>query len=203
MAQLQRKPQPRRAGRPVRRALADGRSLRDAIWRTLRDRKPLTVRAAAEMACCHESSARTYLESLVESGHVQRLVAGAAVTYVLTRDAGETTPRVRRDGTSLSHRTGRAAAWRALPAMGTFTARDLHLFCGIGEVDAKYYCGKLVEGGYLTVVAKGKGGGEASRYRYIESKYSGPLAPQVTKIKCVWDPNIGAIVWPLNGEDEA
>lgn len=205
---MRRRPTPKvlKAGRPAKPGLPEGTTARDAMWSALRAAGRLTLTEAMAVAFCDRSSARVYLTSLVAAGLARQENDGAQ-TFSLISDPGPTTPRVRRDGSAIEAGGGRAAAWKAMRVLGTFTVRDLHAAAGIAISDAKHYCKYLASAGYLIVVREGKGGGPGterpSTFRFVPSRYKGPLAPQVLRIRSVWDPNVAAIVWPQGDEDLA
>ncbi len=192
-----------RAGRRPKHDRPGGISVRDAIWAAIRQRRHITTREAADVALCHPSSAAIYLRSLAQAGIVEE-VQGDGVAYHLTVDAGPVTPRVRRDGTSIRAASGRARMWVAMRIQRRFTVRTIAVYADASEVDAKSYCGMLRRAGYLRVVTPGKGLGYAGILtEYALIRDTGPRPPQVTNIKCVWDANLGEIVWPVKGEDLA
>ncbi|WP_208948338.1 hypothetical protein [Segnochrobactrum spirostomi] len=196
-----REPKVRLAGRRAPLGLPAGVTLRDAIWQTFRGAGRITIGEAAEAGRCDRATARIYLFALVAAGIARRLDDEPVHTFEIANDPGEVTPRVRRDGTPLATRTGRDRAWQAMRILKRFNPMELHVATGIELADAKYYVKFLARAGYLAIVRKGSGP-IATQYRLVESKYRGPLAPQILHLKSVWDPNIAEFVWTPGEEDE-
>ncbi|WP_423828505.1 hypothetical protein, partial [Staphylococcus aureus] len=68
--------------------------------------------------------------------------------------------------------------------------------------EAQYYIGYLYRAGYLHRTVAG-GPGRPARYRLIPSRYTGPLPPQIQRIRQVWDANKQEVVWrPEDGSHE-
>lgn len=169
---------------------------RERIWSALLEHKTLTAGACCRMTKCNQASVRLYFRALIAAGHADQ--TDDPVFGVTLRDgAPSTAPRVRVDGSTVTEGTARAKAWRAMPGLKTFTIRDLHVLTGLGEADATKWCREICEAGYLRRVPN------RSRLTYalVQSRWSGPLPPQVTRVKMVWDPNLAKFVWPLAGED--
>lgn len=187
---------------------------RPAIWAALRTRGALTAREAADAGRCDAASARAYLRALVAAGiATEELKAscGPRGTIALWRhvpeaDPGAEAPRLRTDGTPAPVGTGRQAMWTAMRILKDFGARELAATTGADEVDAQYYCKHLARAGYLVISVKGKGigaGGIPTRYRFVPPRHPAPLAPQITRVRAVHDPNLGRIVYPVTAEDPA
>jgi len=113
-------------------------------------------------------------------------------------------PRVRKDGTEVTQGHGNQALWGAMGALGTFNARVLASMAGTSLLTAKSYCTSLHRAGYLVVEREGKGrgnGGVLSTYRILRSKITGPRPPMITRLKTVYDPNTGTIVWQQDPQE--
>ena len=198
---------------PAALAAAGRKPPRDIMWAKIRELKTgFTLEQVAAPARLDLTSARHFMNTLVAAGLVQstpgertpRGRLGPAI-FTLVRDPGIVTPRFDLDGQPVTQGGTRAAAWRAMRALKSFTIRDLHVTSGITEVDAKSYCKYLLKAGYIAFKQKGAGkgaGATVSVYRFVESRFTGPQAPQVTRIKVVFDPNIGRAVWPLADQVE-
>jgi hypothetical protein len=109
------------------------------------------------------------------------------------RDVGLRAPRLRTDGTPVEMGKGRHAAWQGMRILKRFTIRELHNATGAQESDIKSFCVYLTKAGYLRMIVRGAGG-KPSTFQLIRN--SGPKAPQVTRLKCVFDPNLCAVTWP-------
>ena len=91
--------------------------------------------------------------------------------------------------------------WRTMRVLKRFTHRDLAVMARTEEVGvafdtARDYCKRLHAAGYLAVVDNNNGVHSIRTYALIPSKWSGPQAPMIQRIKAVYDPNLGRVVWP-------
>ncbi|GEO82298.1 hypothetical protein ROR02_24290 [Pararhodospirillum oryzae] len=179
---------------------------RQGIWETLR---ALTAGGASASlpeildgsAEAHKSTIRTYLRCLEAAGIVAR-EEGDGVRYRLLRDPGPEAPRLRRDGSPAQHSLGTEQMWRVLRMASALDARELAVTASTEEhpvaLDtARAYLRALDRAGYLAVVEPGRPGhkvgtGHLTVYRLINN--TGPLPPQIQRIKAVWDQNLRAHV---------
>jgi hypothetical protein len=167
---------------------------REKIWAAIRQEKTFTLTQLAHLTGCREHKVKDYVRGLVASGHVRRPEGAKLFTkteYILAQDTGVDAPRVRLDGTVLPA-SGRTRMWNAMRILKVFTVDDLVNAASlpeasIAEGEAEYYCKWLVYGGYL-----GSGGGV---FHFIPAKYTGAKAPQILRIKALFDPNLGAVVY--------
>jgi hypothetical protein len=123
---------------------------------------------------------------------------GQAKVYRLVRKQSDP-PKVRRDGTLLADDTARDQMWRTAKIIKEFAPKDLAIQASteaqpVSELDAKDYCKFLRLSGYLAVLRPSKPGTQAV-YRFLASKNTGPKAPRVQRVKAVFDPNLGVVVW--------
>lgn len=176
---------------------------RPAIWAALRTGNVLSLRDAAGIGHCDKGSARTFLRALIAGGIVEKLSDNPfAVRIIAESDPGPAVPRLREDGSLVVAGGDRQKIWRAARVLKTF---DLIALCAAAEVDpenARNYLGYLVKAGYFAMDYDHKTRRPAV-YTAIPSAYTGPLAPQVARIKTVWDPNLGRVVWPADPEGGA
>jgi hypothetical protein len=89
-----------------------------------------------------------------------------------------------------------------ISVLDSFNSHTIADLSGAALSTVKHYCKFLEHAGYLTVIAKGKGGSAASTYRTVKGRITGPRAPMITRLKAVYDPNMHQIVWS-EGADEA
>ncbi|RJF94837.1 hypothetical protein D3874_03210 [Oleomonas cavernae] len=189
---------------PAALAANDRRPPREIIWAKIRQLQTFTIDQVATPARVDRSSARTFVFGLEKAGYLVRLDPNPdtkELRFQLAKDAGAAVPRIGKDGERVTQGDLRAAAWRAMRSLKVFTIRDLHVTSGISETDAKSYINYLVKAGFLAYRLKSKHAGQVSRLAFIESRFTGPKAPQVTSIKVVFDPNVGEVVWPIVGQD--
>lgn len=151
---------------------------------------------------------KDYIASLMRAGLVavvEELGPGQAREYRIVRDTGADAPRLKKDGTPLPP-PGRARMWRAMPVLGTFTARELAHAASlpeapVAESEAAYYCRWLEKGMYLRRVSAAR---ETPRYQAIPARRHGPKAPQILRVRQLYDPNTGEVAAEeiSGGDDE-
>lgn len=184
--------------RPADQA-SDGRQ---AMWAAMK-RTPdmIQVSDLVQATRLNRSTVTRYLKSLTEAGHLEHVPAptGLAGSWKLIRDTGYHAPRVRSDGSKVTQGDVNSQLWLAMCSLRDFDFRDLlhHASIEISEATAKDYCKRLLSAGYLRVLSKADPAQAIiARYRLIRP--SGPLAPQVQRVRQVFDPNTGA-VYPVGG----
>ena len=144
---------------------------------------------------------KPYLAGLLLAGYLRaepadkgrRAVQPERARYRLARDVGIDTPRVDRTGREIDDE-GRSAMWGVIKVLGEFSLEELRHAAEVPRRSAMNYVQYLVLAGYLSRTVKNAPGRDA-RYRLIAARYSGPLAPQVLKVRHVYDPNLGRVVW--------
>jgi hypothetical protein len=204
---------------PGQRAARAGR---EGVWDTIRQLQRFTVPDLQGATRLGVDSIRDYLHGLVAAGYVRALGPDTRreqrtsrraneflpTLYELIRDAGPEAPRLRKDGSEVTQGRGRDHMWRAAKMLTTFDARDLAVYasteeCAVSEADSRHYCQYLAKAGYLAVIEPG-GPGRLARYRFVASRNTGPRAPMVQRVRQVYDPNLGRVVWrPEDAEGAA
>lgn len=171
---------------------------REKLWAAMRELRIFCVPELARQAGVdrHKYQLGDYLKGLVRAKILAQDKAGtfAAATYTLLRDLGVEAPRVRRDG-SLLPDTAQERMWRAMKVLRTFSVQDLVVHAAlpgapIAPGAAKSYCQWLARGNYLTRL--GRAAGDVQRYRFVRD--TGAKAPQILRVKQLYDCNLGAVV---------
>jgi hypothetical protein len=180
---------------------------RAAAWEAIRSFKgfPFKLKDIAIRCDLEQSTIRGYVRGLEAAGYLRRVVKGGIgmpASWTLVEDPGIEPPRVRDDGTAVTQGRGREQMWRSMRILKEFDARDLAAAAStearaISVEDARNYIYYLHRAGYLviTVDAHHRGMSGFTRYRFIQARYTGPMAPMVQRVKRVFDPNVGKIVW--------
>jgi len=171
---------------------------RDAIWTAIRAYgKPFTAAELRKETACSDSQVREYLNCLTAAGILE--ITGQtggngfikpAKLYELALDKGVEAPRVRRDGSEVTQGRGREQMWETMRALTSFTIADLYVFAStddhpVAEREAADYCRHLAKAGYL----------RRDDEHYTLIKRTGPKPPMVQRVKSVYDPNLGKVVW--------
>lgn len=206
MAKATRKPVHLEAQGPK----GDRQSMWEVIRRLNKAGEPITVRKVWSLGAewAPKGRVRDYMTGLVAAGYltITNHVAGFAVEYTLAKDCGVDAPRVRKDGTEVTQGRGREQMWRTIKIIGDFTSRELAQAAStpdheVAEMTAKDYCLMLAGAEYLTIVRPGAPGVPA-RYRMVQSRWSGPRAPMIQRLKQLYDPNTGKVVYQRNPTTE-
>ena len=187
---------------------------RQGVWQAVRKLQSFTVDQIVDECGGDRETVRTYIDSLRRGGYLAKVDTVApqrtsisnsnvgqkrANLFELVRDIGFEAPRVKRDGSPSVQGAAREQMWRTMKLLDVFSPRELALAAStddqaVSEVDALDYARYLQKGGYLFVVTAGSPGKQV-RYRFVRSRNSGPLPPQVQRLKSVWDPNTRVVVW--------
>lgn len=189
---------------------------RDGMWEAMRKLHRFTALDIEHQTRCVLGTIKTYLQSLKKAGfieivdHVHEAKHGLqsagkwkAAVYELKRDSLDT-PRVKRNGEVVTMGTGREQMWRTMRAIKVFTYIDLALHssteeCLVSEPDARHYIKYLKRAGYIVEIEKAKPP-KPARYQFVPGSYTGPRPPMVQRTLQVYDPNINAVVWPVQDE---
>lgn len=172
---------------------------RERIWTAIRDLREFTQLEVAVRAKLdsRNSKIKDYLVGLVRAGIVECLSrAHSGNRYRLARDMGVNAPRVRKDGVMLPP-SGRNRMWRAMRILKTFTPRELAQAASLEDAsvavgEAESYCAWLGRGGYLR--------GDGKRWTFIPGRNTGPKAPQILRVRQLYDPNLDKVVYRCRAE---
>lgn len=178
---------------------------REKLWAAMRELRTFTIaelslKSKVDRRTC---KARDYLTGLVRAGIVDVVHYGPGrfSTYTLIKDCGVCAPRVRKNGALLPD-SGRTRMWRAMPILGVFSIRELANAASLNDAliayeEAKSYCCWLARGGYIRKV-------DPATYRFVPARNTGPKAPQILRVKQLYDPNTDKVVTasPPEGRDD-
>jgi hypothetical protein len=199
------------ARKPIHLQAAGHLTPRERIWAAIRRQRVFGVKSIEDETRVEVTTITTYLQALEAAGHIAVEVAAMrgeagqfeSAKWRLVRDAGVAAPRLNRSGGELTQGRGNEQMWRAMRILGEFDYRDIAVHastedCWVCPATAKTYVVYLARAGYLALVRPARPGTPA-RYRLIRAKVSGPKAPQIQRVKSVYDPNTGRIVWMPGG----
>lgn len=143
----------------------------------------------------------TYLAGLVAAGYLRcDREPGEPPRFFLMRDVGIEAPRVTKDGKPVTQGRRRDALWLTMKHIKSdFSHSELARAAStasnaVADADAASYVHFLALAGYLVLTTACKPGTQA-RYRFVAARNTGPRAPQIQRVKHVYDPNLGAVVW--------
>ncbi|MCQ4861133.1 hypothetical protein NE637_08225 [Desulfovibrio desulfuricans] len=171
---------------------------REKLWAAMRELKQFTVPELARAATVdrHAYYMSDYITGLVRAGILGKEQPARFVpaVHTLLRDLGVDAPRVRKDGSMLPD-TAQERMWRAMKVLRTFSVQDLVVHASLPDVPiapsaAAAYCRWLARGKYLISMARSDS--DVVRYRFVYD--SGAKAPQILRVKQLYDCNLGKVV---------
>ncbi len=175
-----------------------GLTSREKMWAAMREMREFNIQELCLKTKMPRHRARDYIVGLVRAGILGATPGkhrGDFDVYHLERDMGVNAPRVRRDG-SFVPESGRTRMWKAMDILRTFSIRELvtaaTLECApVSYEEAEYYCRWLCQGGYLQRMS-------SVVYRFVPARNTGPKAPQILRVKQLYDPNTDKVI--VSGE---
>lgn len=189
----------------LRPSISESGPIRDRLWAEIRRIKRFGVADLVALGVRRETVTH-YLAGLMAAGILQKEKGQPAArgsfapwVYVLVRDVGAETPRVRKDGSPVTQGLAREQLWRAIRILREFNAVELSVAASIPTVpvllsEARFYLGKLCRAGYLHRIRPGVPG-RLARYRLLPSRNTGPKPPMLQASGDVYDPNLNRVVW--------
>jgi len=166
---------------------------RQELWLAIKSiPSEITVTAIVEQTGVNRTTVLRYLRALTAGEYLTATPGkpGRPNTWVLVNDVGHHAPRVRADGSPVTQGSITTQLWRAMTMLKEFDWVDLvhHASIEIPESTAKDYCKRLFAAGFLRLVVKADpSSARPARYRLIRA--TGPRAPQVQRVRQVYDPN--------------
>lgn len=182
-----------------------------AAWQAIRQlnpQGPWTVKQVEYASNLPRKTALDYVKRLLAGGVVERKGTNPEthqVLYAVLVDSIET-PRFTRDGRPVYKGKGNDQMWRSMKMIGPFDARELAAASStedaiVSPETAASYAKHLHRAGYL-VITQEHSHADQRRYRLIPSRNSGPKAPQIQKVKRVYDANLGKVMWEEANDGE-
>lgn len=199
------------ARKPIELERSGMQTPRERLWSAARKLRRFTLMdwQDATKPVVRIQTCKTYLESLVRSGHLVQdgqvpTARGFAQTfYRIAKDTLDA-PRVDRAGKPVTQGQTTLAMWRAMQILRSFDWHDVQRAAtlpGTPQVPAetaKAYVLALARAGYFQELQPGKPG-TAARYRLIRK--TGPHAPAITRRKTVFDRNTGDFAWQESAQE--
>lgn len=196
-------------------------STQDVIWKVVRElakSKPEfsiddVARLMSNKGCeeVNDETIKSYFYRLVKGGFLA--TDGTAAQgrktrgyFRLIKDSGTETPRLTKAGEPVKQGRGREHLWRTIRVLGEFNYRELAAAAStvdvtVKESEAKDYVLHLKKAGYLVEVSASSRRGRLARYRLVPARYTGPKPPMIQRIKQIFDPNLGEVVWSPVSEE--
>ena len=170
----------------------------EAVWETIRALEIFTLTEVVDKARVNRKTARDYLKRLMAGGYVEPFGDEEEGRMRLIRQGGIHPPRLKRDGSPVTQGGGTMNMWRTMRMLKTFTPRDLVAHANtpdvtVSELTARSYCSMLLKAGYLRVMQKAVPGKRQATYKFVRN--TGPMPPQIQRVKQVYDPNLGEVTF--------
>ena len=187
--------------KPAQLEMIGGRSSRQRIWEELRKLKgEFEMYPVARAANVDDETLKTYLYCLTAGGFVEIVKRKRydKTIYRRIKDNGVEAPRLTRKGEPVKQGMISEAIWRTLRIQDSLDARLITNYVEAAGHETtmayvKRYLGSLKKAGYLQVLHKGN----AHRLEVIRLKpgmNTGPRAPQIQRVKTVYDPNLNKVM---------
>lgn len=171
----------------------------DGVWIFIRKNPEFTITEIVKATDIIRKTVSDYIKRL-EAGKIveKRPDYDQSKVFVLVRDMGVHAPRIARDGTPVTQGGGVKNMWRSMRLLAQFTPLDLALhsttdIISVTEATSRSYCSMLLKAGYLRVLKKAVPGKHQASYRFIRD--TGPLPPQIQRVKQVYDPNLREVTY--------
>jgi len=189
-----------------------GKSQRQRMWEAIRlaskklspEFTVLTIAASADL---EKSTVANFVLALNRSGYIAPVEASRGKRYMryrLVRDVGVDVPRIDRRGNPVTRGNEQQQLWNTMRIVpGDFDFAELAALATTAETPvtpgaAKVYLAHLRRAGYLQQTHPGSrppGRSIIARYRLSHTRNTGPRAPIVQRTNCIYDANLGEIVW--------
>lgn len=184
----------------------------NAVWASIRELKVFTYKDIAtwtvrqKLSGVNHWTIESYIKRLAKGGYIavksKEHYRGKTYryTYELTKDVGIQAPRLDKNGNISKQGEGQRNLWRTIKILKVFTYRELAAAASTLETkvtsnSAHTYINALAKAGYLVKVGEHKHTGIPATFRFLPSKDTGPLPPQIQRSKAVFDPNLNQVVW--------
>lgn len=188
--------------KPAQLEMIGGKSSRQRIWEELRKQKgEFEMYPLARAANVDDETLKTYLYCLTAGGFVEVVKRKRydKTIYRRIKDNGVEAPRLTRKGEPVKQGLISEAIWRTLRIQDQLDARVITNYVEAAGHETtmayvKRYLGSLKKAGYLQVVRKGNTHSRLEIIRLKPGMDTGPRAPQVQRVKTVYDPNLNQVM---------
>ena len=188
--------------KPAQLEMIGGKNARQRIWEVIRakNNQPFEIHPVAQAANVDDETVKTYLQCLVAGSYAEIVSkkSNNKSTYRQLKDTGIEAPRLTRKGEPVTQGLISEAIWRTLRILSALDASQIvaHVAAAGHDVALTYvkrYLASLKKAGYLQVVIAGN----THRLEKIQLKLgmdTGPRAPQIQRVKTVYDPNLNKVM---------
>ncbi len=171
---------------------------RKLIWSVIRALKTFTVKDIYYKTDINQRTITCYLQNLEKAEIVikelETIGKGCLKTsrYTLIKDVGVVAPVVNKAGVLIEN-TNQGRIWRAIRILKIFSLKDVVATASTEEdpisvVSADNYLSFLKKAGYLNM-------NKDKVYRLNPAMNKGIQAPQIQRIRQIYDPNTDEVVW--------
>lgn len=193
---------------PIQLEMVGGRSARQRIWEVLKSQQgEWRLYPVARAANVDDETLKTYVRCLRNGGYLERVSSQPfkESTYRMLKTGGAEAPRLDRRGNPVTQGLAAEAMWRTLRILGELDARQIAEHASAAGIDvtlgyAKRYLGSLKKAGYLEIVRQ-SAPHRLEKIRLRANMNTGPHAPQIQRLKTVYDPNLNRVMHSESAED--
>lgn len=186
-----------------------------AIWTAIRNRaaknQNFTISEIWEdcRKGINRSAVRDYFKCLIATKFLKVATAsqgkGKPAFYKLIKNDGSEAPRVNKRGEVVTSGLGTEALWRTMRIKKLFTPEELVLEASTEEAPIALtavlvYLRHLKKVGFVSAISEAstrRNSAQRTHYRFVQSRDPGPKAPQIQRVKRVFDPNSNTVVPPI------
>ncbi|WP_420555214.1 hypothetical protein [Neptuniibacter marinus] len=189
--------------KPAQMEMIGGKSARQRIWEEICKLKNQVfwLNDVAFHANVEVETARTYIKSLVAGEFLTPAPAEGRrkFRYYQIKHNGIEAPRLDRKGKPVTQGLSSECMWRTLRILkGELDVAKLTAHISASGIDintryAKAYITALKKAGYLQITRPG-GPNRLERFFLKPAMNTGPRAPQVQRVKTVYDPNLNKVM---------
>lgn len=197
--------------KPAHLEYQGGKSPRQRVWEKIRELRAFNLDdlVKALPGTIHRDTTRSYVKALVAGGYLfhQPNHPYEYVDYKLTKDNGVEAPRLRKDGSEVTQGREQENLWRTLRTVNhPVNHRELAGLAStaahpVAASFARDYLVNLYKAGYVSrsEVKAFKG---SCTYSLKPNMNTGPRPPMIQRIKQIYDPNLGKVVWTDKQEQD-
>lgn len=206
MTAMEQKSKGRR--KPAQMEMIGGKNARQRIWEELcKQGDTFEIYPIARASNVDDETVKTYLQCLVAGKYVEIVSRKrySKSTYRLVKNTGIEAPRLTRKGEPVKQGLISESIWRTLHILGVLDAAQIvaHVAAAGHDVALSYvkrYLAALKKAGYLQVVVAGNPH-RLEKIQLAPGMYTGPRAPQIQRVKTVYDPNLNKVMHAEDPEE--
>lgn len=175
------------------------------MWETMNQKPQFTYYDIWAVVDNRKDVTREYILRLLKAGYIEQIGIDDKTKIYKVAQKARYAPAIRRDGSETKSVDKNQRMWRAMQVQKQFTYLDIAGYSGANDATAKRYVGYLYKAGYLKLVTPCSNDSTKNIkavYSLKQSRNTGPLSPQIKRIRVVQDANTGDVYDVRGGKDE-